>query len=189
MAQSTVTFIVAIVFCTAVQSDHAVKINRPKYISELYADYMKTEERLWHRIELESNENNDTIADVINSHRNIFYDDTFESNSYWRSYLIFGIENLRDQLSNINNTLEENYSFLFDETDKLIYDSSKIDEWARPTMFRRLKENSDGLMDTTVERKNIILHHIQTVSAFLFFVLLLVFNFFHKPNDKQKSIK
>lgn len=150
-----------ITLTTAEKSD--ISVNRPKYISELYTDYLKTEEKLWQRIELESETNNETIVDVITAHRNVFFSDTFESNSYWRSFLIFGIENLRDYLSNINGTLVENYGFLFDGTNKIIYDPMAIEQWTRNSMFQHLRENSNGLFDTTVQRKDVISQHIQTV--------------------------
>lgn len=139
--------------------------SRPKYMSELYSDYFNTEDRLWNRIQYETQSNNDTIYDIINSHRNVFFDDTFESNSYWRSYLLFGIEHLRDHLSNINNTLEENYGYLFDAADKIIFDVSQIEVWTRDTNIRQLRDSSNSLFDITIGRKDVVMQHIHTVSA------------------------
>lgn len=140
------------------------KQTRSKYISELYDYYLKTEERLWQRIQAARFQTSDEIiADIVNSHRNLFFDDTFESSSYWRSYLIFGIENLREQLSKINDTLENSCRFLFNGTEQSIYNPVDIELWTRDTMFRRLRDNSDGLFDLTVRRNDTIFQHIQTV--------------------------
>lgn len=148
----------------AAQDEQTSKQTRPKYITELYGDYLKTEERLWQRIQAAQFQTNDEIiADIVHSHRNLFFDDTFETNSYWRSYLIFGIENLREQLSNINDTLENNCRFLFDGAEKSIYNPADIEQWTRDAMFRRLRDNSNGLFDLTVRRNDTIFQHIQTV--------------------------
>lgn len=151
----------------AAQDDQASNgQTRPKFISELYGDYVKTEERLWQRIQAAQFQTSDAIiADIVNSHRNLFFDDTFESNSYWRSYLIFGIENLREHLSNINDTLENNCRFLFDGAEKIVYNPMDIEQWTRDAMFRRLRDNRNGLFDLTVRRNDTILQHIQTVKV------------------------
>lgn len=188
------SFISIIVFCAlfvtlnAAHDDQTSKQTRPKYISEFYGDYLKTEERLWQRIQAaQFQTSEDIIADIVNSHRHLFFDDTFESNSYWRSYLIFGIENLREQLSNINDTLENNCRFLFDGAEKNIYNPADVEQWTRDAMSRRLRDNSNGLFDLTVRRNDTIFQHIQTVIVkplnsisvyFIAFLLLFFFLFF-----------
>lgn len=145
--------------------------NRPKYISELQSDYLNAEQNLWNRIEQllsadsSDSQRNQTLDEIAKVHRKVFFENTFESNNYWRSYLIFGIENLRDFLSNINGTLEENNGFLFDAAERFIYDSSKIEQWTRVSMFQRLKENANSLFDLTDSRRDAILQHIQNVST------------------------
>lgn len=146
--------------------------NRLKKISELQSEYLSNEGKLWHRIErilnntqhIDENDVNKTMIDALKIHRSVFYENTFETNSYWRSYLLYRIENFRDYLSNINDTLEENYKFLYDGSEQIIYKRSDTKLWARDTMFQRLKENSDGLFNLTVFQKDTILEHIQTVS-------------------------
>lgn len=145
---------------------------RRHHISELQADYLKNEDNLWNRIEQALSDShpssdqykNETFDDIVKLHRTIFFEKTFETNNYWRSYLIFGIENLRDYLLNVNSTLEENYGFLFDDSEQFTFDASKIEQWTRPTMFRRLKENTNGLFDLTISQKDTISQHIQNVS-------------------------
>lgn len=146
-------------------------LDRLKTISEVQSEYLLNEEKLWQRIDqilenvqdIDETNVNKTIVDALKIHRTIFYDNTFESSSYWRSYLLYRIENFRDYLSNINDTLEENYRYLYDGSEQIIYKPLDIELWTRDTMFQRLKENSDGLYNLTVYQKDAIFDHIQTV--------------------------
>lgn len=145
---------------------------RLKKIAELQTEYLTHEENLWIRIDtvlndvkdIDESSVNKTIIDVLKIHRPVFFDNTFESTSYWRSYLLYGIENFRDYLSNINETLEESYRHLYDASEQIIYKPSDIELLTRDTKFLLLKENSDGLYNLTVYHKDAISEHIQTVS-------------------------
>lgn len=155
----------------AVQS-HELISKRPQTISELQTEYLSNEEKLWHRIDqlfgdlanIDEIDVKETTIDALKIHRTIFFDNTFETNSYWRSYLLFRIGNFRDYLSNINDTLEENYRYLYDGAEHLNYHAADIELWTRDTMFHRLKENNDGLFNLTVNQKDAIFEQIQTVS-------------------------
>lgn len=173
-----------IIFQLLVEATNQIQLStvkRFKKISELRAEYHSIEENLWQHIDHIFSDSqaqdekiiNETTNNVLKSHQSIFYDYTFETNSYWRSYLLFGIENLRDQLSSINSTLDANYGFLYDTDGKrIIYDSMKIEQWTSETMFRHLTENIDGLFELSIQQKENIFQHIRNVSA-----------------DKQKPIK
>lgn len=146
--------------------------NRIKKIAELQSEYLTNEEKLWEKIDVILNDVKDvdesrvnkTIIDVLKMHRPVFFANTFESSSYWRSYLLYRIDNFRDYLSNINDTLEENYRYLYDASEQIIYKPSNIEQLKSDTKFLQLKENSDGLYNLTVYQKDTILEHIQTVS-------------------------
>lgn len=170
--------IVAIVqfIVIAVQCDNLSELKRAKTISELQTEYLSNEEHLWQRIDsiLANNASseidvkmsvNETWIEILKIHQTVFFDDTFDINSYWRSYLLFRIANFRDYLSNINSTLEANYRYLFDENnDQIQFDPADIDLWTQNIMFQNLKENSDGLLNLTVIHTDTVLKHIQNVS-------------------------
>lgn len=157
---------------TAAAQNGETHLMRLKTIAELQSEYLINEENLWQRIDVILNDVKDvdessvnkTIIDVLNIHRPIFFDITFESTSYWRSYLLYRIEHFREYLSNINDTLEESYQYLYDASEHIIYKPSDIEMLTRDTKFHQLKENSDGLYNLTVHQKDVILDHIQTVS-------------------------
>lgn len=153
---------------------------RPKTLAEVQADYFNIEKQLWERIENTANDSNfggevtisgrrtETSVAIATIHKEVFFAETFEMASYWRAYLILGIEGLRDNLSIINATLDENYGYLYDTTgERVTFDAAKIDEWTRETMFRRLKNSIDGLFDIT-SHTDIVLRHIQRVRAMRF---------------------
>lgn len=159
----------------AIQCDNLNESKRPKTISEVQIDYLSNEETLWQWIDsiLASNSSdidadvklNETWIKVLKVHQTVFFDDTFDINSYWRSYLLFRIGNFRDYLSNINGTLEANYRYLYDENnDKIQFDPADINLWTHETMFQQLKENSDGLLNLTVIHTDTVLSNIQNVS-------------------------
>lgn len=158
----------------AVQCDNFNKLKRPKTISEVQTEYLSNEENLWQWIDsvLAQNSSDDYDAKVnetwikaLKAHRIVFFDDTFDINSYWRSYLLFRIGNFREYLSNINGTLEANYRYLFDENnDKIQFDPADINLWTHESMFQQLKENSDSLLNLTVIHTDTVLKNIQNVS-------------------------
>lgn len=161
----------------AVQCDNFGEMSRPKTISELQIEYLSNEENLWKRIDgiLFGNASvnsdvqmqaNETWIEALKLHQIVFFGDTFDINSYWRSYLLFRIANFRDYLSNINSTLEENYRYLFDDNNnnQIHFDPANIELWTRDSMFQHLKENSDGLFNLTVIHTDTVLKHIQNVS-------------------------
>lgn len=162
-----------------VQCDNSNESKRLKTISELQTEYLTNEEDLWQQIDsILANDSstdidvnrrvNETWIEALKIHQTVFFDDTFDINSYWRSYLLFRIANFRDYLSNINNTLEANYRYLFDENnDKIQFNPTDIDLWTQHTMFTQLKENSDGLFNLTVIHTDTILKHIQNVSKIM----------------------
>lgn len=159
----------------AVECDNLSELKRPKTISEVQTEYLSSEENLWQWIDsiLANNSSddgidvkvNETWTKVLQVHQIVFFDNTFDINSYWRSYLLFRIANFRDYLSNINSTLETNYRYLFDENnDKIQFDPADINLWTHETMFQQLKENSDGLLNLTVIHTDTVLSNIQNVS-------------------------
>lgn len=158
----------------AVQCDSLSELKRPKTISEVQTEYLSSEENLWQWIDsiLANNSSdgidvkaNETWTKVLQAHQIVFFDNTFDINSYWRSYLLFRIANFRDYLSNINSTLETNYRYLFDENnDKIQFDPADIHLWTHETMFQQLRENSDGLLNLTVIHTDTVLSNIQNVS-------------------------
>lgn len=164
----------------AVQCDNFGELMRPKTISELQIEYLSNENDLWKRIDgiLSGNAStdidtqmqvNETWTEALKLHQIVFFGDTFDINSYWRSYLLFRIANFRDFLSNINSTLESNYRYLFDENnnDHIQFDPAHIELWTNDEMFQQLKENSDGLFNLTVIHTDTVLKHIQNVSKML----------------------
>lgn len=149
-------------------------VKRLNTVSELQNEYVANEEQFWQRIDsiladspnIDENVANETwIEELLKVHRSVFFDDTFDSNSYWRSYLLFRIANFRDYLSNINDTLEENYRYLFDDNQQIKFNPADVDRWISNTMFHSLKENSDGLFKLTVHHKDTVFQHIQSVSV------------------------
>lgn len=158
--------------------DNAVENSRPKYLADLQSLYLDVEAILWTRIESFVKESaeveqsdvieqrrKDIATAIISIHREVFFGETFESTSYWRSYLIYGIENLKEKLSAINETLEENYGFLYDANkQKIVYDVSKVEQWTRQAMLRRLRDNVDALFDVTSNKQNVI-QHIRSVGG------------------------
>lgn len=152
-----------------------IPVPREKTLSELHKEYFDIEKRMWERIENIANESSrygddsqrrmETSFAIAAIHKEVFFAMTFEMPSYWRSYLILGIEGLRDNLSIINSTLDENYGYLYDVNgDRVVFDAVKIDEWTREPMFRRLKNSIDGLFDIT-SHSEYVLRHIQRVRA------------------------
>lgn len=152
-----------------------ILVPREKTLSELHKEYFDIEKRMWERIENIANESSrygddsqrrmETSFAIAAIHKEVFFAMTFEMPSYWRSYLILGIEGLRDNLSIINSTLDENYGYLYDVNgDRVVFDAVKIDEWTREPMFRRLKNSIDGLFDIT-SHSEYVLRHIQRVRA------------------------
>lgn len=150
-----------------------IPVPREKTLSELHKEYFDIEKRMWERIENIANESAkygddpqrriETSFAIAAIHKEVFFGMTFEMPSYWRSYLVLGIEGLRDNLSIINTTLAENYGYLYDvDGDRVIFDAVKIDEWTREAMFRRLKTSIDGLFDIT-SHSEYVLRHIQRV--------------------------
>lgn len=145
--------------------------HRFRTINELQSEYSNNEEKLWQQIDrvlgdlqnVDEKYVNETSIDVLKIHRNVFFENTFESNSYWRSYLLFPIENFRNYLLNVNDTLEENYKYLFSGDENVIYNPANVEVWTRTSMFRRLKENSDGLFDLTEFHNDTIFQIIQNV--------------------------
>lgn len=166
----------------------AVQNTQPKYLSNLQSIYLEIETILWTRIdsflkdskEIQNVEEilrrqNEISKAIIAIHKEVFFGDTFEMTSYWRSYLIYGIENLKEKLTTINDTLEENYGFLYDANQQnIIYDVSTIEQWTREAMFRRLRTNIDGLFDVTSEKEN-VMQHIRNVGGL--YVYFIRFNF------------
>lgn len=146
-------------------------VKRPKTIAELQADYLISEEKLWQKIDqvlsgdpshIDEKSVNETMIEAVNIHQNVFFENTFETSSYWRSYLLFGIENYRDLLSNVNSSLETHYWYLFDEDGKIRF--KRWDVCIDQTSFYNLTENRNGLFDLTIKRKDSIFQQIQTVS-------------------------
>lgn len=145
--------------------------HRYRTINEIHSEYLSNNEKLWQQIDrvlgdtqnIDEKSVNETSTDVLKIHRNIFFENTFESNSYWRSYLLFRIENFRDYLLNLNDTLEENYKYLFTSDEQINYNPSNVELWTRISMFRHLKENSDGLFDLTVFHNDTVFQLIQNV--------------------------
>lgn len=143
-------------------------------VSELQAEYIVNEENLWQRIDrvladspnIDEKTVKETWIEALKMHRTVFFDDTFDTNSYWRSYLLYRIANFRDYLSNINDTLEENYRYLFDDSEQIKFNPTDVELWTRDTMFQRLKENTNGLFNLTVIQKDTVLQHIQSVSMY-----------------------
>lgn len=168
-----VAAIVQLVVVT-VHCDNFNESKRAKTISEMQTEYLSGEENLWQWIDsiLASNASdgidaklNETWTKVLQVHQIVFFDNTFDINSYWRSSLLFRITNFRDYLSNINSTLESNYRYLFDENnDNIQFDPADINLWIHDTMFQQLKENSDGLLNLTVIHTDTVLSNIQNVS-------------------------
>lgn len=147
-------------------------IERVKFLSDLQSEYLNVVKHFWIRIEHDLNLNdaddkNNTIIDILKVHKEIFFGETRETTSYWRSYLILGIDKLRDRLTAINSTLDENYGFLYDASERIVFESSKIEQWTRESMFRRLQESIDGLFDITVHSDN-VMQHIKTVRIYLY---------------------
>lgn len=144
--------------------------NRPKTIAELQAEYLAKEENLWQSIDqvlanhVDESAANAVVDDALKIHRSVFFDNTFETNNYWRSYLLFPIDNFHNYLSNVNETLEENYRYLYNEASEPKYNSSEVASWARDAMFLRLKQSSAGLHSLTVTQNDLVFHHIQNVS-------------------------
>lgn len=151
-----------------------IPVPREKTLIELHRDYFDIEKRLWERIESngstrfgtdDSERKMQTSIAIASIHKEVFFGVTFEMPNYWRSYLILGIEGLRDNLSIINATLNENYGYLYDaEDERVIFDAAKVDEWTREAMFRRLRTSIDGLFDITAHSDH-VLRHIQRVRA------------------------
>lgn len=147
-----------------------ISVPRLKTLTEVQKEYFDIEKTLWARIEnlanvsAHGNERKMETSLVIAAiHKEVFFAVTFEMPSYWRSYLILGIDGLRDNLSAINETLDENYGYLYDAMDdRVVFDAAKIDEWTRDAMFRRLRSSIDGLFDITAH-SNYVLRHIQRV--------------------------
>lgn len=165
-----------VVFSESVE--YAVQSSRPRYLADLQSFYLDAEALVWTRIESfvkdsAEAENSDAIEQrrrdiataIIAIHQEVFFGETFESTSYWRSYLIYGIENLKEKLSAINETLEENYGFLYDANRRaIVYDVSKVEQWTREAMFRRLRDNVDALFDATSNKQN-VMQHIRSVGG------------------------
>lgn len=152
----------------------ATKVKRLNTVSELQKEYVANEEQFWQRIDsilavspnIDGTIANETwIEELLKVHRSVFFDDTFDTNSYWRSYLLYRIANFRDYLSNINDTLEENYRYLFDDNQQIKFNPADVERWTRNTMFQRLKENSDGLFNLTVLHRDTVFQQIQNVSV------------------------
>lgn len=153
-------------------------IKRLPHISEVKVDYLNVADTLWQRIEqIHQDEShtqsdpatiNDTIHSVLNAHANVFAGNTFETNSYWRSYLLFGIDNLRDQLTAINDTLDEARAHLYGSDNRIIFNVLDIEQWTRDSMFRRLTDNMDGLFQLSIQHKDSVFQHIQNVSKMAF---------------------
>lgn len=149
-------------------------IERLPHISEVKADYFNVADTLWQRIEqIHQDEShtqydpatiNETMHSVLNAHVNVFVGDTFETNSYWRSYLLFGIERFRDQLTAINDTLDEARAHLYGADNRIIFDTLDIEQWTRDSMFRRFTENMDGLFQLSIQHNDSVFQHIQNVS-------------------------
>lgn len=145
-------------------------MKRPKTIAELQTEYLISEEKLWKKIDQVLGDSNHIDQKVVNEtmielgkvHQNIFFGNTFESNSYWRSYLLFGIENFRDYLSNVNSSLQQHYWYLYDDDGQISF--KRWDICIDQTSFHNLTENRNGLFDLTINRKDSVFHHIQTVS-------------------------
>lgn len=177
-------FVIAIVNAVCAQSviwdeqndaPAPIPVPRTKTLSELHKDYFEIEKTLWERIEHLANESSkygddaerkmETSVAIAAIHKEVFFAQTFEMPSYWRSYLILGIEGLRDNLSIINATLDENYGYLYDSSDdQVVFNAAKIDQWTREAMFRRLKNSVDGLFDITAHTEH-VLRHIQKVTC------------------------
>lgn len=145
----------------------SIPVPRTKTLAELYKEYFEIEKTLWERIDnsaIGSEQRKlETSAAIAAIHKEVFFAVTFEMPSYWRSYLILGIEGLRENLSIINATLDENYAYLYDaDDDRVTLDVVKIDDWTRETMFQRLRNSIDALFDITSHSEN-VLRHIQRV--------------------------
>lgn len=156
---------------TAVSSQSANE--RSPYIAEVKAEYFKVSDALWHRIEQmpspqtpdDTANMNETVYSVLNAHVNVLFGNTFETNSYWRSYLLFGIENFRDRLTAINDTLDAAQAHLYGADNRIIYDALNIEQWTHDSMLRRLTENMDVLFQQSVQHNNSVFQHIQNVST------------------------
>ncbi|XP_055324703.1 uncharacterized protein LOC129579086 [Sitodiplosis mosellana] len=143
-------------------------VKRPKTIAELQAEYLISEEKLWHKIDqllsdaehIDEQRLNETMLEAVNVHQNVFFENTFESSSYWRSYLLFGIDNFRGYLSNVNTSLLEHYRYLYDEDGQVRFKRWNV--CIDPGSFHNLTANRNGLFDLTINRKDSILQHIQT---------------------------
>lgn len=157
-------------FCVVAESIPST-IHRSPQISEVKTEYFSAVDTLWQRIDQIHQHSaddvaaiNNTINSVLDAHVNVLFGNTFETNSYWRSYLLFGIEHFRDQLTAINDTLDEAQSHLYGSDNRIIYDASNIEQWTRDAMFRRLTDNMDALLQRSVEHNDSVFQHIQNVS-------------------------
>lgn len=148
-------------------------VQRPKTIAELQAEYLMSEEKLWQKIDqvlsdaehIDEQKLNETMLEAVNAHQSVFFENTFESSSYWRSYLLFGIEHFQEYLSNANTTLQYHYWFLFDDDGQVHFKRWNV--CIDQSTFSNLTANRNDLFDLTINRKDSILQHIQTVSEFI----------------------
>lgn len=165
--------IIAQIFIAAVHCEEESHSRKLKTLLELHKEYLSNEENLWQRINrilanspnVDANILHQTSIEALMIHRNVFFENTFDTTSYWNSYLLFGIGHFRDYLTNINDTLEDNYRYLYDESEQIKFNPLDIEKWTHDTMFDRLRANSMGLYSLTVDQKDIVFQHIQTVSV------------------------
>lgn len=151
-----------------------IQVKRLKTLSEIQKEYVRNEEQLWQRIDgifadspnndVNSENRGESIVDLLKLHQHVFFDNSFDTSSYWRSYLLFRIANFRGLLSNSNDTLEEIYRYLYDDNGQIKYDPADIKLWACDINIQRLKENSDSLFNLTIIHNDTVFQHIQTVS-------------------------
>lgn len=149
------------------------EVKRPKTIAELQAEYLMSEEKLWQKIDqvlsnaehIHEQRLNETMLEAVNAHQSIFFADTFESNSYWRSYLLFGIEHFQEFLSNANTSLQPHYWYLFDDDGQVRFKRWNV--CIDQSSFYNLTTSRNDLFDLTINQRDSILQHIQTVSEFI----------------------
>lgn len=157
------------IFLTGTEICQSQALPELRTIAELQTEYLKSEIDLWQRVEqilsdsqgTEENAVNQTIIEGLQIYRDVFFENTIERTSNWRSELLYPIENLYFHLSNINATLNETFHFIFDENQQVDY--KPMDVSIDSTTFRRLKENREGIFNLTINKRDAILRHVQEV--------------------------
>lgn len=152
---------------------NTVKTKQLKYVADLQNEYFNVKRELWKEIDdkvnkakVDESEKNVLVTEIIENHKQFFFDETREATSYWRSFLLMSIENLKGNLTVLNDTLEDGLLYVYDDspTNRNIYQAAKISQWAENAIG--LRANIDALFDITFHADH-VLQHIRTVSRAL----------------------